>query len=108
MLSNIYRLKILNCNLIEYYIHYIYFRDFEEKLAFSESKNMALQKRVDELEEILGISDKYNNELEIKKSENKNNVSKENLIESSSKKSNQNISSTSTLLSCTKQKIEKV
>lgn len=68
---------------------------------------MALQKRVDELEEILGISDKYSNELEIKKSENKN-VSKENLIESSSRKTNQNISSTSSLLSCTKQKIEKV
>ncbi|XP_043793634.1 E3 ubiquitin-protein ligase TRAIP-like [Apis laboriosa] len=81
--------------------------DFEEKLAFSESKNMALQKRVDELEEILGISDKYSNELEIKKSENKNNISKENLTESLSKKSNQNISSTSSLLSCTKQKIEK-
>lgn len=90
-----------------HYIYYIYFRNFEEKLAFSESKNMALQKRVDELEEILGISDKYNNELEIKKSENKN-VSKENLIESSSRKTNQNISSTSSLLSCTKQKIEKV
>lgn len=68
---------------------------------------MALQKRVDELEEILGISDKYSNELEIKKSENKD-VSKENLIESSSRKTNQNISSTSSLLSCTKQKIEKV
>lgn len=90
-----------------HYIYYIYFRNFEEKLAFSESKNMALQKRVDELEEILGISDKYSNELEIKKSENKN-VSKENLIESSSRKTNQNISSTSSLLSCTKQKIEKV
>ncbi|KOC69532.1 TRAF-interacting protein [Habropoda laboriosa] len=83
--------------------------NLEEKVVFSESKNMALQKRVDELEEILGINEKSNSISEVQKTESKNNVSNESAVDKTLKKDDQDMSSKSPILSqATKRKIEKV
>lgn len=97
-------------NLLEYHIYYYYYiRDLEEKLAFSESKNMALQKRVEELEEILGINEKSSNELEVQTAEDEDNICKNIPTEKTSKEYDQDTSSKNSMLNCTtKQKTEKV
>ena len=98
-------------NLYEYHIYIIiiiYIRDLEEKLAFSESKNMALQKRVDELEEILGINEKSSSELEVQTAEDEDNICKGIPTEKTSKVYDQDTSKNSILNCTTKQKNEKV
>ncbi|XP_033315172.1 E3 ubiquitin-protein ligase TRAIP-like isoform X1 [Bombus bifarius] len=82
--------------------------DLEEKLAFSESKNIALQRRVNELEEILDINEQSNSKLEIQIAEDVNNISIKNPIETS-KKHSQDISNKNSISNCTtKQKTEKI
>ncbi|OAD60115.1 TRAF-interacting protein [Eufriesea mexicana] len=81
--------------------------DVEEKLTFLESKNRALQKRVDELEEIFYINEKYNSEFEIQKAEKKNDISTENLTEKALEQNNHETSSGSSVNCTTKRKIEK-
>lgn len=73
--------------------------DLEEKLVISESKNMALQKRIDELEEILDINEKSNSLLEVQKTTNKDNILEESSMEQISKKDNQHKSSRDLTLS---------
>lgn len=83
--------------------------DLEEKLAFSESRNIALQKRVNELEEILDINEQSNSKLEVQIAEDVNNISIKNPIEKTSKKYSQDISNKNSVLNCTtKQKTEKI
>ena len=69
---------------------------------------MSLQQRVDELEEILGINEKFNNTSELEKSETKSNASKKSPREKISKReqSNQEVSSKSS--TPTKRKKKKV
>ena len=70
---------------------------------------MALQKRVDELEEILDINEKSNSELEVQTAENEDNICKDSSTEKSSKKYDQDTSSKNSILNCTtKQETEKV
>ncbi|XP_050494282.1 E3 ubiquitin-protein ligase TRAIP-like isoform X1 [Bombus huntii] len=82
--------------------------DLEEKLAFSESKNIALQRRVNELEEILDINEQSNSKLEIQIAEDVNNISIKNPIETTSKKQSQDISNKNSISNCTTKKTEKI
>ncbi|XP_043584496.1 E3 ubiquitin-protein ligase TRAIP-like [Bombus pyrosoma] len=83
--------------------------DLEEKLAFSESRNIALQKRVNELEEILDINEQSNSKLDVQVAEDVNNISIKNPIEETSKKHSQDISNKNSILNCTtKQTTEKI
>lgn len=94
---------------IIYQYYYYHLRDLEEKLAFSESRNIALQKRVNELEEILDINEQSNGKLEVQIAEDVSNISIKNPIEKTSKRCSQDISNKNSILNCTtKQKTEKV
>lgn len=53
----------------------------QEKLAFAEGKNMSLQQRVDELEELLGINENCNQVTKPRNIEAKNNIPKRNSLE---------------------------
>ncbi|CAK9825246.1 E3 ubiquitin-protein ligase TRAIP [Anthophora retusa] len=80
--------------------------NFEEKVVFSESKSMALQKRVDELEEILDIDEKCGSISKVRKTGSKN-VSNESAEDETLGKDDQDASSESPILSeTTERKIE--
>ncbi|XP_076664919.1 E3 ubiquitin-protein ligase trul-1 isoform X2 [Andrena cerasifolii] len=82
--------------------------ELEEKVALSESKSMSLQQRVDELEEILGINEKFNNTSDLEKSETKNNVSKKSPREKISKREHNNQEASSKSSTPTKRKKKKI
>ncbi|CAL7944862.1 unnamed protein product [Xylocopa violacea] len=81
--------------------------DLEEKIALSESRSIALQKRVDELEEILGIDQKCNSLSKIEKAQSQNSISEESPTEIILETDNEEISIKNSILNCAaKQKIE--
>ena len=82
--------------------------ELEEKVALSESKSMSLQQRVDELEEILGINEKFNNTSELEKAETKSNVSKKSPREKMSKREQNNQEASSKSPTPTKRKKTKI
>ncbi|XP_053976381.1 E3 ubiquitin-protein ligase TRAIP-like [Hylaeus volcanicus] len=82
--------------------------ELEEKLAFAESKCMSLQKRVDELEEVLGLNEKCSNVSEHRNPVVSNKSDEHSPVEKMSKEEKINQETLRKTLTPTKRKMEQI